>query len=118
MRIVPPDAAKMAYEKAEISGANIIHFKNLSDEPNGIHIQNGRSPKISGIIKQSQLSDAIFNKKKIFNTVAIWNKLYTKTTYLVAISFLGEKRYKEHCLTGTVGFRKVCPTRYALQLHE
>ena len=59
-----PDAAKMAYEKAEISGANIIHFKNLSDEPNGIRIQNGRSPKISGIMKQPQLSDAIFNKKK------------------------------------------------------
>ena len=31
-----PDAAKMAYEKAEISGADIIHFKNLIDEPNGI----------------------------------------------------------------------------------
>ena len=31
-----PDSAKMAYEKAEISGADIIHFKNLSDEPNGI----------------------------------------------------------------------------------
>ena len=26
----------------------------------------------------------------------MWNKLYTKTTYLAAISFLGEKRYKEH----------------------
>ena len=36
MHIVPPDAPKMAYEKAEISGADIIHFKNLSDEPNGI----------------------------------------------------------------------------------
>ena len=31
----------------------------------------------------------------------MWNKLYTKTTYLAAISFLGEKRYKEHCLTDT-----------------
>ena len=59
-----PDAAKMAYEKAEITGADIIHFKNLIDEPNGIRIQNGRSPKISGIMKQPQLSDAIFNKKK------------------------------------------------------
>ena len=58
----------------------------------------------------------------------MWNKLYTKTTYLAAISFLGEKRYKEHCLTDSlyrykriryrrydlfiyeiVGFRKVCP---------
>ena len=36
-----PDAAKMAYEKAEISGADIIHFKNLIVEPNGISIQNG-----------------------------------------------------------------------------
>ena len=26
-----PDAAKMAYEKAEISGADIVHFKNLID---------------------------------------------------------------------------------------
>ena len=33
-----PDAAKMAYEKTEISGADIIHFKNLFDEPNGICI--------------------------------------------------------------------------------
>ena len=33
-----PDAAKMAYEKAEITGADIIHFKNLIDEPNGIRI--------------------------------------------------------------------------------
>ena len=54
--------AKMAYEKAEIIGADIIHFKNLIDDPNGI--QNGSSPKISGIMKQPQLSDAIFNKKK------------------------------------------------------
>ena len=96
-----PDAAKMTYEKAEISGADIIHFKNLMVEPNGI--QNGRSPKISGIMKQPQLSDAIFNKKKnlAVNTVAMWNKLYTKTNYLAAISFLGEKRYKEHFLTDT-----------------
>ena len=34
-----PDAAKMAYEKTEICGADIIHFKNLSDEPNGISIK-------------------------------------------------------------------------------
>ena len=80
-------------------------------------------------MKQPQLSDAIFNKKRNVNTVAMWNKLYTKTTYLAAISFLGEKRYKELCLTDTlyrykriryrrydlfiyeiVGFRKVCPT--------
>ena len=33
-----PDAAKMAYEKAEISGADIIHLKNLINEPNGICI--------------------------------------------------------------------------------
>ena len=36
-----PDAAKMVYEKAEITGVDIIHFKNLIDEPNGISIQNG-----------------------------------------------------------------------------
>ena len=36
----------MAYEKAEIIGADIIHFKNLIDEPNGISIQNGRSKNI------------------------------------------------------------------------
>ena len=59
-----PDAAKMAYEKAEITGADIIHFKNLIDEPNGIRFQNGSSPKISGIMKQLQLSYSIFNKKK------------------------------------------------------
>ena len=41
-----PDAAKIAYEKAEITGADIIHFKNLIDEPNGISIQNGRSKNI------------------------------------------------------------------------
>ena len=57
-----PDAAKMAYEKAEITSADIIHFKILNDEPNGI--QNGSSPKISGIMKQPQLSDAILIKKK------------------------------------------------------
>ena len=93
-----PNIAKMAYEKAEKTGTDIVHFKNLIDEPNGIRIQSGRSPKISGIMKQPQLSDAIFNKKKnlAVNTVAMWNKLYTKTTYLAAISFLGEKRYKEH----------------------
>ena len=93
-----PNTAKMAYEKAEKTGTDIVHFKNLIDEPNGIRIQSGRSPKISGIMKQPQLSDAIFNKKKnlAVNTVAMWNKLYTKTTYLAAISFLGEKRYKEH----------------------
>ena len=34
-----PDAAKMTYEKAEITGADIIHFKNLTDEPNGISIK-------------------------------------------------------------------------------
>jgi glycosyltransferase involved in cell wall biosynthesis len=64
---------KHEYEKAEITGADIIHFKNLLDEPNGILIQNGRSPKISGIMKQPQLSDAIFNKKKnlAVNTVAM-----------------------------------------------
>ena len=93
-----PDAAKMAYEKAEKIGTDIVHFKNLIDEPNGIRIQSGRSPKVSGIMKQPQLSDAIFNKKNnlAVNTVAMWNKLYTKTAYLAAISFLGEKRYKEH----------------------
>lgn len=31
--------AKMAYEKAEITGADIIHFKNLIDEPNEISIK-------------------------------------------------------------------------------
>ena len=93
-----PNTAKMAYEKAEKTGTDIVHFKNLIDEPNGIRIQSGRSPKVSGIMKQPQLSDAIFNKKKnlAVNTVAMWNKLYTKTTYLAAISFLGEKRYKEY----------------------
>ena len=34
-----PDAAKMVYEKAEITGVDIIHFKNLTDEPNGISIK-------------------------------------------------------------------------------
>ena len=29
-----------------------------------LRIQNGSSPKISGIMKQPQLSDSIFNKKK------------------------------------------------------
>ena len=53
----------MVYEKAEITSADIIHFKILIDEPNGI--QNGSSPKISGIMKQPQLSDAILIKKKI-----------------------------------------------------
>ena len=57
-----PDAAKMVYEKAEITSADIIHFKILFDEPNGI--PNGSSPKISGIMKQPQLSDAILIKKK------------------------------------------------------
>ena len=61
-------------------------------------------------MKEPQLSDVIFNKKKNCQYSTMWNKLYTKITYLAAISFLGEKRYKEDCLTDTVGFRKVCPT--------
>ena len=93
-----PNIAKMAYEKAEKTGTDIVHFKYLHGKFDGVSVCTEKAPTVYGIMKQPQLSDAIFNKKKnlAVNTVAMWNKLYTKTTYLAAISFLGEKRYKEH----------------------
>ena len=85
-----PDIAKKAYEKAESTGVDIVHFKNLIDEPNEIRIQSGRSPKISGIMKQPQLSDSLLNKKKslTMDTFVLWNKLVSRATYLKAINFL------------------------------
>ena len=75
-----------------------MHYKNLIDEPNGIRIQSGRSPKVSGIMKQPQLSDSLLNKKKslIMDTFVLWNKLVSRATYLKAINFLGEKRWKNY----------------------
>lgn len=93
-----PNTAKMAYEKAEKTSTDIVHFKYLHGKFDGVSVCTEKAPTVYGIMKQPQLSDAICNKKKnlAVNTVAMWNKLYTKTTYLAAISFLGEKRYKEH----------------------
>ena len=92
------DTAKMAYEKAEKTGTDIVHFKNLIDEPNGIRIQSGRSPKVSGIMKQPQLSDSLLNKRKnlTMDTFVLWDKLVSKATYLRAINFLGESRFKTY----------------------
>ena len=93
-----PDIAKKAYEKAEKTGTDIVHFKNLIDEPNGIRIQSGRSPKVSGIMKQPQLSDSLLNKRKnlTMDTFVLWDKLVSKATYLRAINFLGESRFKTY----------------------
>ena len=97
-----PDAAKMAYEKAEKTGADIVHFKSLSGKLDEICIRTRRSPTISGIMKQPQLSHALYNRddkdKELIaiDTANMWNKLFLKMTYIAAMNFLGEERWKEH----------------------
>ena len=93
-----PDAAKMAYEKAEKTSTDIVHFKYLHGKFDGVSVCTEKAPTVYGIMKQPQLSDAICNKKKnlAINEIAVWNKLYSKMAYISAVNFLGEKRYKEH----------------------
>ena len=89
---------KILIEQTYSEEDDIVHFKNLIDEPNGIRIQSGRSPKVSGIMKQPQLSDSLLNKRKnlTMDTFVLWDKLVSKATYLRAINFLGESRFKTY----------------------
>lgn len=93
-----PNAAEMAYEKAEKTGTDIVHFKSLIEEPKGTYFKTRELPTMHGIIKQPQLIDSLFNEKKnmAINTIALWNKLVSRTAYLSAINFLGEKRWKNY----------------------
>ena len=93
-----PDIAKKAYEKAEKTSTDIVHFKYLHGKFDGVSVCTEKAPTVYGIMKQPQLSDALCNKKKnlAINEIAVWNKLYSKTAYISAVNFLGEKRYKEH----------------------
>ena len=92
------DTAKMAYEKAEKTGTDIVHFKSLTEGSEGTYRLARKPSTISVIIKQPQLIDSFLNKKKntAINTIVLWDKLVSKTAYLAAINFLGEKRWENH----------------------
>ena len=53
-------------------------------------------------MKQPQLSHALYNRddkdKELIaiDTANMWNKLFLKMTYIAAMNFLGEERWKEH----------------------
>ena len=93
-----PNIAKMAYEKAEKTGTDIVHFKSLTEGPEGTYRLARKPSTISVIIKQPQLIDSLLNKKKntAINTIVLWDKLVSKTAYLAAINFLGESRCKTY----------------------
>ena len=93
-----PDIAKKAYEKAEKTSTDIVHFKSLTEGPEGTYRLARKPSTISVIIKPPQLIDSFLNKKKntAINTIVLWDKLVSKTAYLAAINFLGEKRWENH----------------------